>query len=64
MSPIFNMLLGRSSQRPHIGVFSGSPSFKPAAHFGVSLLFENINTNTNKAPHTDMADADQSANRT
>ncbi|KAJ2416193.1 hypothetical protein GGI10_001145 [Coemansia sp. RSA 2530] len=58
MSPIFNLFLGRSSQRPHVGVFSGplpssspSPSspqssspFKPAAHLGVSLLFENINT--------------------
>ncbi|KAJ2744897.1 hypothetical protein GGI20_002589 [Coemansia sp. BCRC 34301] len=47
MPPIsFNMFLGRSSQRPHVGVFTGtsSPSFKPAAHFGVSLLFENINT--------------------
>ncbi|KAJ2862802.1 hypothetical protein GGH94_004033 [Coemansia aciculifera] len=50
------MFLGRSSQRPHVGVFSGplpsssspqsssSSSFKPAAHLGVSLLFENINT--------------------
>ncbi|KAJ2076343.1 hypothetical protein GGI09_008452, partial [Coemansia sp. S100] len=54
MTPIFNMFLGRSSQRPHVGVFSGplpsssqqlsSSSFKPAAHLGVSLLFENINT--------------------
>ncbi|KAJ1996666.1 hypothetical protein H4R26_006110, partial [Coemansia thaxteri] len=33
-----------SSQRPHVGVFSGSPSSKPTAHFGVSLLFENIHT--------------------
>ncbi|KAJ2896320.1 hypothetical protein IWW38_002062, partial [Coemansia aciculifera] len=74
------MFLGRSSQRPHVGVFSGSspsssPSFKPAAHFGVSLLFENINislqsskkpttTTTTTNTTTIMSEADQSANVT
>ncbi|KAJ2077009.1 hypothetical protein H4R24_005382 [Coemansia sp. RSA 988] len=41
MLPTLNIFLGRSSQRPQVGVFSGS-SFKPAPSLGVSLLLEDI----------------------
>ncbi|KAJ1934320.1 hypothetical protein GGF37_006408, partial [Kickxella alabastrina] len=42
MIPAFTQLLGRSSQKPHVGVHSGT-TFKRPPHFGVSLLFEDIN---------------------
>ncbi|KAJ2478020.1 hypothetical protein IWW56_003982 [Coemansia sp. RSA 2131] len=40
MLPSLSIFLGRS-QRPQVGVFSGTPH-KPAPHLGVSLLFEDI----------------------
>ncbi|KAJ2887975.1 hypothetical protein FB639_000953, partial [Coemansia asiatica] len=48
MLPAFNMFLGRSSQRQHVGVFSGA-SLKPSSSLGVSLLFEDIRTK--QGPH-------------
>ncbi|KAJ2709558.1 hypothetical protein H4R19_004193, partial [Coemansia spiralis] len=45
MLPSIN-ILGRS---PRAGVFSGSP-FKPASHFGVSLLFEDIKPASDAPP--------------
>ncbi|KAJ1891034.1 hypothetical protein LPJ66_007147, partial [Kickxella alabastrina] len=71
MIPAFTQLLGRSSQKPHVGVHSGT-TFKRPPHFGVSLLFEDINpaqydrrtrnTTTRAAMDNDNANANANAN--